>query len=134
MLTFDTSGVAALLDRKDRNHHACLEVLRRDAGPYIVPAGVLAEIAWYLEDRFPPQVARTFLDDLRNGAYIMHWDPGDLKRIQQLIDRYEDLPLGFSNAAVITCAERHGGRVLTTDRRHFKVVARGEGTITPLPE
>ena len=33
------------------------------------------------------------------------------------------------SAAVIACAERHGGRVLTNDRRHFPIVARGERSI-----
>jgi predicted nucleic acid-binding protein len=38
------------------------------------------------------------------------------------------MPLGFADAAVIACAERRGGKVLTYDQRHFSVVAR-EGTI-----
>jgi hypothetical protein len=37
-----------------------------------------------------------------------------------------------SDAAVIACAERSGGRVLTFDLRDFGVVA-AEGTITVLP-
>ena len=45
--------------------------------------------------------------------------------------RYKDLPLGFGDAAVVACAERTGGRVLSFDRRDFSVVA-GEGTITLL--
>jgi hypothetical protein len=57
----------------------------------------------------------------------------DSDRAQQLTQRYRDLPLGFADAAVIACAERNGGRVLTIDRRHFPVVARGEKTITVLP-
>jgi hypothetical protein len=44
-----------------------------------------------------------------------------------------DMRLGFSEAAVIACAETKAGRVLTVDRRHFDVVAR-EGTITVHPE
>jgi hypothetical protein len=39
--------------------------------------------------------------------------------------------LGAADAAVVACAERNGGRVLTVDR-DFGVVA-GEGTITVLP-
>jgi predicted nucleic acid-binding protein len=49
-----------------------------------------------------------------------------------LIGRYADLPLGLTDAMVVACTERNGGRVLTLDRRHFGVVA-GEGTITVLP-
>jgi predicted nucleic acid-binding protein len=39
--------------------------------------------------------------------------------------------LGATDAAVVACAERTGGRVLTVDR-DFAVVA-GAGTITVLP-
>jgi len=46
--------------------------------------------------------------------------------------RYADLPLGFSDAAVIACAERSGGSVLTFDRRDFEVVAR-DVPITVVP-
>ena len=41
------------------------------------------------------------------------------------------MPLGFSDAAVIACAERHRGVVLSLDR-DFRVVER-EGTIRVLP-
>jgi uncharacterized protein len=57
----------------------------------------------------------------------------DVPRIRTLVRRYADLPLGFADAAVIACAERYGGRVLTLDLRHFGVVAR-EGNLTLLPE
>jgi predicted nucleic acid-binding protein len=56
----------------------------------------------------------------------------DLARIRMLVNRYDDLRLGFADAAVIACAERYGGRVLTLDLRHFGVVAR-QGTITIVP-
>jgi predicted nucleic acid-binding protein len=49
-----------------------------------------------------------------------------------LIHRYAHLPLGFADAAVIACAERHEGRVLGLDLRDFGVVAR-EGRITLAP-
>jgi predicted nucleic acid-binding protein len=40
--------------------------------------------------------------------------------------------LAFADAAVVECAERHGGRVMTLDG-HFAIVAR-EGRIAVLPE
>lgn len=87
-----------------------------------------------MEMRMPLLVEQTFLEDLSDGAYQAHWRLEDLPRIQGLVSRYADFPLGFADAAVIATAERHGGRVLTTDRRHFLVVARGEGTIVVLPQ
>lgn len=49
-----------------------------------------------------------------------------------LVRRYADLSLGCVDAAVIACAERSGGRVMTLDLREFGVVA-AEATITIVP-
>jgi predicted nucleic acid-binding protein len=57
----------------------------------------------------------------------------DVPRIRELMTRYEDLHLGFADAAVVACAERNGGDVLTFDRRDFDVIAR-DVPITVVPE
>jgi predicted nucleic acid-binding protein len=72
------------------------------------------------------------LADLESGAYALDCGEADLGRARQLVKRYEDLSLGYVDAAVIACAERSGGRVLTFDLRDFGVVA-AEGTITIAP-
>ncbi len=85
-----------------------------------------------VEARLGTQVLDLLLVDIESGAYALDCGEGDLPRIRQLVRRYADLPLGFANAAVVACAERSGGRVLTLDKQEFGVVAR-EGTITILP-
>lgn len=132
MITLDTSAILAVARSHDRHHRTCLDVLRSDPGPFLVPVGILAEITFMLE-RTAPGAENLFLDDLRTGGYAAVWDEQDLDRIQRLIGKYGDLPLGFADACVIACAERYGGRVLTTDRRHFEVVARGEKSVDLLP-
>lgn len=132
MITLDTSGLLALFDSRDPDHMACREVFEADGGPYLVSVAILSEIAWFLDTRFPAHVEDHFLADLERDAYTLDWIGTDVRRIHQLTTRYQDLGLGIADAAVIACAERNGGRVLTTDRRHFTVVA-AEGTITVLP-
>jgi predicted nucleic acid-binding protein len=65
---------------------------------------------------------------------LLDWHPQDIARIRHLVTRYADLQLGITDAAMIAYTERYQGRVLTTFRRRFDVIARGEGTIFPLPE
>lgn len=134
MITLDTSGLLALMDTRDRAHAAAVATFDLDPGPYYIPVPLLSEIAWLIENRFRPEVEYALLEDLRHHAYILDWDDRDLPRMQALVERYADLKLGLADAAVITTAERRGGRILTLDRRHFMVVARGEKTITILPE
>ena len=132
LITLDTSGLFALLNRGDRAHEPVRDALFEDKGPYLVPAGILAEIAYMVEERLHSQALENLLLDLESGGFTLDCGEGDFGRIRELVSRYDDLPLGFADASVISCAERNGGRVLTLDRRHFGVVA-AEGRISLLP-
>jgi uncharacterized protein len=133
VITLDTSGLLALLDRQDPDHSACLTVMQHDSGPYLIPVAILSEIGWFLERRFPSRVQTAFLEDLRTGAYTPDWAPADVARIERLARDYVDLPLGIADASVIACAERNMGRVLSLDH-HFQIVARGEKRLVALPD
>jgi len=109
-----------------------LDVLLRDSGPYVVPAGILSELAYLVESRLSDAMMDAVLADLEAGAYSLDCGDEDIPRIRSLVSHYEELPLGFADASVVACAERNGGRVLTLDRRDSAVVAR-EGTIETLP-
>jgi len=128
LITLDTSGIFALLNRRDPDHQSTKESLATVRPPYLVPAGILAEIGYLIEKRLGVEVLDAFLFDLEQHAFTLANTEDDLARIRELVRRYADLPLGLADATVIACAERHGGKVLTLDRRHFGVVAR-EGTI-----
>ena len=121
-----------MLDHRERSHREVVASLNADPGPYFVPTAILAEIGYLIEQRHGPKPLRAFLDDIEAGAFTLDCGDADIARISALIDRYADLPLGLSDAAVIACAERHRGRVLTLDRRDFEVVGR-EVDLTLLP-
>ncbi|MGI9112694.1 MAG: type II toxin-antitoxin system VapC family toxin [Gaiellaceae bacterium] len=120
LITLDTSGLLALIDSRERHHDSVLEAFDADPGPHVVPAALLGEIGHFLE----PRAATAFLLDLAEENYELDCGEHDLVRAAALAQRYESLPLGLVDAAVIACAERRGGRVLTLDRRHFDVIAR----------
>ncbi len=132
LITLDTSGLFALLNRKDPHHERARSAFIEDRGPHLVPAGILAEITYLIERSLHLEVLTTFVADLEAGRFILECGEEDFGRIRELVKRYEDLPLGFADASVISCAERNGGKVLTLDRRHFGVVA-AEGGISVLP-
>lgn len=98
----------------------------------VLPAGILAEVTFMIDRRYGQAHVSRFMQSVLAGDLSVDWNFGDLSRVQSLMDRYADLPLGYADAAVIVCAERHGGRVLTLDHRRFGVVAR-EGRIQILP-
>jgi predicted nucleic acid-binding protein len=132
VITLDTSALYALLNRRDRAHQAAVLAFESDPGPYLVPAATLGEISFLVEERLGARVLDLLLADLESGAYTIDCGEADLARTRELVARYADLSLGFVDAAVIACAERSGGRVLTFDLRDFGVIA-AKGTITLLP-
>jgi predicted nucleic acid-binding protein len=132
VLTLDTSALYAIVRGDDSYHDAMVHARDADPGPYFVPAGILAEVAYMIEANLPLRGLLELLVDLASGAYTVDCGDVDFPRIGELVGRYADLSLGFADAAVIACAERHAGRVLSSDRRHFDVVSR-EGMIAVVP-
>ena len=134
MITLDTSGILAALNRGDPDHTRARKALKSERGPLIVPVGILAEAGYMIEMDLGAAVLRQFLADIVDGSFALDCGESDMSRIVALLERYDDLRLGFADACVIACAERNGGRVLTFDERDFAPVAReGKISLVPLP-
>ncbi len=124
VITLDTSGIVALFSRSDRHHAEAARAIAAHRGPTVVPLGILAEVQHVLSTRLAPSAAVAFLEGLERGESLLDCGDADVPRVRELMVRYGELPLGFADAAVVACAERNGGPVLTFDRRDFEVVAR----------
>ncbi len=127
MVVADTGALYALVDRSDKWHSAVVAWWGTRAGLVIVPAPVLPELCYLLQTRLGPRAEQAFLGAVAAGEFdIEALEADDYARVAALTSAYADLPLGFTDAAVIAVAERIGTRdVLTTDRRHFGVVRPG---------
>ena len=92
--------------------------------PLLVPATVVAEVAYLLSREAGPKVESLFLDSLAAGDFTpVDLSVADYARMAELTRRYDDLPLGTTDASVIAVAERLGiTEIATLDRRHFTVV------------
>jgi uncharacterized protein len=132
VITLDTSGIFAFLNRRDSSHERVKALLAAESKPWMVPASTLGEVSYLIEQRSTQDVLEAFLEDLEKAKYALDCGEQDFARVRALVRRYADLPLGLVDAAVMACAERNGGRVLTLDWRHLGVVAR-EGRIAMLP-
>jgi hypothetical protein len=131
VITLDTSALLPLINRGDPDHERIREAVLKQPRPYVVPAGILAEIGYLLEHRLGAGVLDAFLSDVQLGGFELDCGERDFPRIRELATRYADLPLGFADAAVVACAERRGGNVAALDR-DLEIVAR-EGSIVVLP-
>ncbi len=120
----DTSFLFALADAGDRHHHAVLAVAQTLTSPFVLPCPVLPEICYLLDSRLGRRALHRFVQELiGNNVPLEPLYPGDLPRVLELLERYEDIGLDFVDAAIVALAERlDARRILTLDRRYFAVV------------
>lgn len=127
MIVLDSNALIALVRVKDVHHNDAIQIARNSRPPLVVPAGILSEVAYMMENWADSGAVPQFLDDLASARFEFDCGENDFWRIRDLVQRYDNLPLGFADASVIACAERLRAPVLTFDQQHFPVVAR-EGT------
>jgi predicted nucleic acid-binding protein len=132
VITLDTSAILALMDADEPAHALVVGALGAERPPFLVPAAILLEVGYLVQRRLGNEAIDAFLADLAEGQLTYDGAAADLGRIRSLVARYADLPLGVADAAVVACAERSGGRVMTLDRREFDVVGR-EVALTLVP-
>ena len=118
----DAGSLYAAADSDDHDHVASLATLSRPDLRLIVAALAIAEATYFVGRRLGPTAERAFLSGL--GELDVEGPTGeDFARMAELVEQYEDFPLGGTDASVIALAERLDAPVIITlDRRHFATV------------
>lgn len=131
----DSAALIASINRRDPDHSRCADVLRRSDLEIVVPSMVVAEVCYYLGDRFSASVEANFLRGLQHMR-VASPTRDDWPLIANLVERYSDFPLGGTDASVAVLAERQGTNlIITLDRRHFGALRMSDGRpFTLLPD
>lgn len=127
MILCDTGPIVATALRTDAHSHECTKLfteLHNMGRRLLIPATVIAEVGYLLENRSGPKAEAAFLRSLADGAFEpVSLQSPDFERMAELVHQYKDLPLGTTDASVIALAEKLGiTQVATLDHRHFTVV------------
>jgi uncharacterized protein len=118
----DASALYAAADAGDSDHRACLEQLQRPDLRVVIPTLVIAEVSYLLGSRLGALADATFMRAMATQD-VEAPSTEDYARIGELVETYDDFPLGGVDASVIALAERlEAPIVLTLDRRHFATV------------
>ncbi len=122
-LVCDASVIFAALNRRDRHHDRCAELLSENT-PTTIPAPVLVEVDWIARSRGVTEATDALLASIDGrDVIVVDLDEEDYRRVRSLQQRYADLPLEFVDAAVVAIAERlEQTTIATLDRRHFSVI------------
>jgi predicted nucleic acid-binding protein len=129
VIVVDTSGLLSALDASNRMHRESAAALLAADEPRLLSPFVLAELDYLLTTRVSARVARTFLDEVANGAYQLEpFVADDIASVNDVLDRYDDLDLGLADASIVVLAERHRTHdLLTLDEHHFRAVRSSTG-------
>jgi predicted nucleic acid-binding protein len=123
-LVIDTGVLYAAMDRDDRAHEGCRRLLEMTREPLVLPSPILPEVDYWVAKHLGPGPMIALLRDIESGAFrVEDLRSNDYSRIAQILDKYDDLEVGFVDAAVLAVTERLGEHKLATlDHRHFAVL------------
>lgn len=139
MIVVDSGPLIAAAIAGDRDHRRCVDMfaaLHLSSEKLLVPQTVLAECAYVIQRQGGTAQELLFLQSIADGDLtLVELVAQDMARVVELVDTYDDFPLGTTDASVIAIAERLGvTEIATLDHRHFpNVRPRHADYLTLLP-
>ena len=101
----DSGPCVALFDRDDDYHKQAVEFIRRQRAPLLSTLAVITEVMYVLD--FSLQAQRDFLSWVRAGAVrLVETENTDFDRVIELIEKYADLPMDFTDGLLVAICER----------------------------
>jgi predicted nucleic acid-binding protein len=108
--------IVALLDRSERYHDACREIVESIDGPLMTCEAVIAEACYLLRNIKKAQDA--ILENVERGSFrsVFRLD-ASTKSVRALMKRYANVPMDLADGCLVALADELGtGLVLTLDR------------------
>jgi predicted nucleic acid-binding protein len=123
MIIVDTGFWLALGNRSDKYHDVANLYLDSLSERLITTHPVITETCYLLLDRLGNYAQCNFVANVAAGAFdVFDLDIHDYRRIEELMQKYRDLPMDLADASLIVLAEHLGhGRILSTDLRDFNI-------------
>lgn len=121
MIIIDTGPLIALFDPKDPDHAPCHQVLNNIKEPLFTTEAVLTEVLYAFDpgSRGADGIKEFFLADYVS-LYPLAKD--DIGRCFEFMSRYDDLPMDFADATLLTLVENLSTKkVFTLDFKDFTV-------------
>jgi predicted nucleic acid-binding protein len=124
----DTGPVVALLDAADRDHARCAEWLASYESLLVTTEPVVTEATRLL--RREPRAQRDVLSLVtRRAVVLVPLTLPSVARCRDVMERYEDVPMDFADATLVTLGEEiEVADVVTLDRRGFETYRLGGRT------
>lgn len=136
MIICDTSGLVAAYSATDRRSPQISGLFSSEQGGLILSPFVLAELDYLIATRAGVRAELDVLGDVAAGIYILaDVRPDDAAQAAEVVERYQDMRIGLTDASLVVLADRYSTtRLLTLDEKHFRAIRplRGDAfTILP---
>lgn len=111
----DTGCIVALLDRSERHHKKCSEVLANLPDTLITCEAVLAECCWLLRECHG--AAETVLANVATGNFLVPFRLAErAESVKKIMKKYADVPIDLADACLVDLAgQLKCRRILTLD-------------------
>jgi predicted nucleic acid-binding protein len=116
----DSGPLIALFDADDAYHAKALEFVRQTRAKLISSMAVVTEAMYVLDESL--QARQNLLTWIQSGGLTLT-EPAsaDFERIKELIEKYADLPMDFTDAVVVALCERLGIHHVASVDRDFAI-------------
>ena len=134
-LVVDTGPLIALLDRSERNHERCVEVVREWRGQLVTTEAVLTEAMYLLNATW--QAQQNCLELFTRATIVLlPSTPATLSRVMTLMKKYRDVPMDYADATLVALSEDlDTDLIFTLDLRGFRTYRKNVRTpFNILPE
>lgn len=117
----DTGPWVALVDRSESRHGECVEWLKQFEGEIFTSESVLTEVLYLLN--FSSKAQSAAFDFVLTGAIVLVPSAIEsLRMAKKLMEKYQDLPMDFSDATLVSLAhDLPIDHIVTFDRKDFGI-------------
>lgn len=116
----DSGPIIALFDAGDGHHRRAVEFVRQSRAQLFSTMAVITEAMYVLEESL--QARMCLLAWIHAGAVTLTEPEGaDFARISELLEKYADLPMDFTDAVVVALCERLDIHHVATVDRDFDI-------------
>jgi uncharacterized protein len=116
----DSGPLIALFDAGDVYHRRAVAFVRQTRADLISTMAAVTEAMYVLEESL--QARQSLLAWIRDGGLTLtEPDAGDFARIIELLEKYADLPMDFTDAVIVALCERLGTNHVATVDRDFAI-------------
>lgn len=119
MILIDTGPLVALFDPKDNDHKICREILQVITEPLLTTEAVVTEVLHLLA---PGSRGAQGMMGFAMSEYLslISLDKVDYQHAFSMMEKYNDLPMDFADATLVTIAEKLKiNQVFTLDINDF---------------